>query len=57
VSSTSIDGRYIIRYAGVTHRTHLDTVRLLLELLERFAVEAEREITGPSRPTEVRTAV
>jgi glutamate/tyrosine decarboxylase-like PLP-dependent enzyme len=57
VSSTSIDGRYTIRYAGVTHRTHLDTVRLLLELLERFAVEAEREITGTSRPTEVRTAV
>jgi hypothetical protein len=56
VSSTLIDGRYLIRYAGVTHRTHLSTVRLLLDRLEQAAQAAERELAGTTEP-EVRSTV
>jgi glutamate/tyrosine decarboxylase-like PLP-dependent enzyme len=57
VSSTLIDGRYLIRYAGVTHRTHLSTVRLLLDRLEAAAGQAQSELVAEPAPPEVRSAV
>ncbi|HEX9894323.1 MAG TPA: pyridoxal-dependent decarboxylase [Gemmatimonadales bacterium] len=57
VSSTLIEGRYTIRYAGVTHRTHLTTVRLLLDLLEGFAGQAQRELVAPGAGAGVRSTV
>jgi glutamate/tyrosine decarboxylase-like PLP-dependent enzyme len=57
VSSTLIDGRYLIRYAGVTHRTHLSTVRLLLDQLEQAAQAAERELVAGVGEPEVRSTV
>ena len=57
VSSTLIDGRYLIRYAGVTHRTHLSTVHLLLDRLEQAAHAAERELVAGVREPEVRSTV
>jgi aromatic-L-amino-acid decarboxylase len=44
ISSTMINGEFTLRYAGVTHRTHRDTVDLLLEILATVATRAEREI-------------
>jgi glutamate/tyrosine decarboxylase-like PLP-dependent enzyme len=57
VSSTMIDSRYRIRYAGVTHRTHLSTVRLLLDQLEQTALAAERELVAGVGEPEVRSTV
>ena len=44
VSSTTIDGRYTIRFAGLTHRTHLSTVKMLVDVLQQSARVAEREV-------------
>ncbi len=55
VSSTTIDGRYTIRFAGVVHRTHLSTVRLLVEVLEQSARSAERELLAQRAPSVVRS--
>jgi glutamate/tyrosine decarboxylase-like PLP-dependent enzyme len=52
VSSTTIDGRYTIRFAGLTHRTHLSTVRTLVEVLQQSASAAERELLAP-RPADM----
>jgi len=55
VSSTTIDGRYTIRFAGVVHRTHLSTVRTLVEVLEQSARTAERELLASPAPAVVRS--
>lgn len=55
VSSTTIDDRYTIRFAGVVHRTHLATVRLLVEVLEQSARSAERELLAQRAPGVVRS--
>jgi len=47
VSSTTIEGRYTIRFAGVVHRSHLSTVRTLVEVLEASALLAEKELLAP----------
>lgn len=55
VSSTLIDGRFTLRYAGVTHRTHRDTVDLLLEVLAAAAAVAERGVpVAPAASSVVR---
>ncbi|HKP29103.1 MAG TPA: pyridoxal-dependent decarboxylase [Gemmatimonadales bacterium] len=55
VSSTTIDGRYMIRFAGLTHRTHLSTVRTLVDVLRQSARVAERELLAPQTPDMVRS--
>ncbi len=55
VSSTTIDGRFTLRYAGVTHRTHLATLRLLVDVLDESARTAERELVAPATPSVVRS--
>ena len=57
VSSTLIEGRYLIRYAGVTHRTHLSTVRLLLDQLDAAARRVEHEMAVRPAQTEAGSAV
>lgn len=52
VSSTTIGGRYIIRWAGVVHRTHLSTARTLVEILDESARRAELDLLAP-RPADV----
>ena len=52
VSSTTIGGRYTIRFAGVVHRSHLSTVKTLVEVLEHSARAAERELLA-SRPADM----
>jgi hypothetical protein len=56
VSSTTIDGRYTIRFAGVVHRTHLSTVNLLLDVLQESARVAERELLAPGNADMVRSS-
>jgi glutamate/tyrosine decarboxylase-like PLP-dependent enzyme len=55
VSSTTLDGRYMIRFAGLTHRTHLSTVRTLVEILRVSARTAEREVLAPRGADVVRS--
>ena len=52
VSSTTIEGRYMIRFAGLTHRTHLSTVRTLVDVLQQSARVAERELLA-TRPADM----
>lgn len=44
ISSTMIDGDYTLRMACVTHRTHLETIDLLLAVLGTAARAAERAV-------------
>jgi glutamate/tyrosine decarboxylase-like PLP-dependent enzyme len=44
ISSTMLDGRHTLRFAAVTHRTHLATVDCLLEVLEHAARRVETEL-------------
>ena len=46
LSSTTLDGRFVIRMAALAFRTHVDTVDLTLEILCEKARELEE--TGPS---------
>ncbi len=55
VSSTTIDGRYMIRFAGLTHRTHRSTVATLVEVLQESAWVAEREVLASRAPGMVRS--
>ena len=55
VSSTTIDGRYTIRFAGLTHRTHLSTVNTLVDVLQHSARVAEREVLASRAPHVVRS--
>jgi hypothetical protein len=36
LSSTTLEGRFTIRLAAVVHRTHLDTIRTTLAILEEI---------------------
>lgn len=56
VSSTTIDGRYTIRFAAVVHRTHLSTVKVLLDVLQQSARAAERELLAPRNADMVRSS-
>jgi len=55
VSSTTIDGRYTIRFAGLTHRTHLSTVKTLVDVLQQSARVAERELLAQRNADMVRS--
>jgi glutamate/tyrosine decarboxylase-like PLP-dependent enzyme len=55
VSSTTIDGRYMIRFAGVVHRTHLSTVKTLVDVLQHSARAAERELLATRSADMVRS--
>ena len=55
VSSTTIDGRYTLRFAAVVHRTHLSTARTLLDVLQLSARVAERELLAPHPADMVRS--
>ena len=41
ISSTQINGNYVLRLAVLHFRTHLDRVNYVLEFLKRKAVELE----------------
>jgi glutamate/tyrosine decarboxylase-like PLP-dependent enzyme len=43
LSSTQVDGRFIIRLAVLAFRTHLETIDLTLDLLRRTAATLESE--------------
>lgn len=45
LSSTVIDGRYMLRLAILSLRTHLETVELAIRLIRDYAVRLEREFT------------
>jgi glutamate/tyrosine decarboxylase-like PLP-dependent enzyme len=55
VSSTTIGGRYTLRFAGVVHRTHLSTVKTLLDVLQHSARAAERELLAQRNADMVRS--
>lgn len=44
ISSTMLDGDFTLRMACVVHRTHLETIDTLLEVLVRAASDAERAV-------------
>jgi hypothetical protein len=46
----------MIRFAGLTHRTHLSTVRTLVDLLQQSARVAERELLAPISADMVRSS-
>lgn len=46
LSSTMIDGRFIIRACIVSHRTHRDRIDEALEIIRRSAEELEKEEAG-----------
>ena len=48
LSSSQVDGRFILRVAVLSFRTHLDTIDLTIEILRRLAEDLEREDSGGS---------
>jgi glutamate/tyrosine decarboxylase-like PLP-dependent enzyme len=44
ISSTMLEGDFTLRMACVVHRTHLETIETLLEVLAAAAAEAERDV-------------
>ncbi len=49
LSSTQVDGRFIIRLAVLAFRTHLETIDLTIDLLRRTALELESGQQGEIR--------
>jgi aromatic-L-amino-acid decarboxylase len=47
ISSTTLEGAFTLRFACVTHRTHLDLVDHLLGVLARSAAAREQELSLP----------
>ena len=49
LSSTLLDGTFVLRLAPLAFRTHLDTIDLTLEILREKVEKLEREGVGASR--------
>ena len=45
LSSSQVDGRFILRVAVLSFRTHIDTIDLTIDILRRAAEELSREAT------------
>jgi glutamate/tyrosine decarboxylase-like PLP-dependent enzyme len=43
LSSTTLHGRYMIRFAVLSYRTHLDTIDLAIEVIQRHARQLESD--------------
>ena len=57
LSSTTVDGKFVLRMAALAFRTHLDTIDLALEVLRESVarLEAHPGRWNPAKVAEVRS--